>query len=69
MRSFLEEAENRGIERGRSEGFNAGRSEGFNAGRSEGFNASRSEERKVIMNRLIEGGMAPQEAARYTGVI
>ena len=68
LRSFLEEAENRGIERGRSEGFNAGRSEGFNAGRSEGFNAGRSEERKVIMNRLIAGGMAPQEAARYTGV-
>ena len=57
MRSFLEEAENRGIERG------------FERGRSEGFNAGRSEERKVIMNRLIEGGMAPQEAARYTGVI
>ena len=65
MRSFLEEAENRGIERG----FERGRSEGFNAGRSEGFNAGRSEERKVIMNRLIEGGMAPQEAARYTSVI
>ncbi len=56
LRSFLEEAENRG------------RSEGFTAGRSEGFTAGRSEERRVIMNRLIEGGMAPQEAARYTGL-
>ena len=57
LRSFLEEAENRG----RNEGFNAGRSEGFNAGRSEGFNAGRSEERRDIRNILIAGGMNPQE--------
>lgn len=46
--------EERGIERGRKEGRREGRKEG------------RIEALKVVMDRLIAGGMDPGEAARYT---
>ena len=37
--------------------------------REEGRKEDRAEERRTIRDRLIAGGMAPQEAARYTGLL
>ena len=51
-----EEFYNAGVEYGLERGIKQGRSEG------------RSEERKVIMDRLIAGGIPTQEAARYVGL-
>ena len=40
----------------------------FAEARSRGRDEGRAEEREIIRNRLIAGGMTPQEAARYTGL-
>ena len=47
-----------------NEGITIGRNEGITIGRNEG----RQEERKVIMERLIAGGISPQQAAAFTGM-
>ena len=37
-------------------------------GKARGISIGRSEERKVIMERLIAGGISPQQAAAFTGM-
>ena len=80
MRSFLTEAMNDGIAIGRNEGITIGRNEGISIGEARGIsigeargitigrNEGRQEERKVIMERLIAGGISPQQAAVFTGM-
>ncbi len=47
-----------------SEARSEGRAEGIAIGEARG----RNEERQIIRDRLIAGGMTPQDAARYTGL-
>ena len=72
MRSFLTEAMNDGIaigeRRGEARGISIGRNEGITIGRNEGMTLGRQEERKLIMERLIAGGISPQQAAAFTGM-
>ena len=42
--------------------------QGREQGRQDGIAIGRQEERKVIMERLIAGGISPQQAAAFTGL-
>ena len=44
------------------------RDEGIALGRKDGITIGEDRARHSIMKRLIEGGMAPQEAAAITGL-
>ena len=41
---------------------------GISIGEARGINIGRQEERKTIMERLIAGGISPQQAAAFTGM-
>ena len=66
--SILEQAEERGIARGRDEGIALGTERGIARGRDEGIALGRREALRIVMERLIEGGMAPAEAAKSIGL-
>ena len=57
-----------GREQGREDGIAIGRQDGIVIGRQDGIAIGRQEERKVIMERLIAGGISPQQAAAFTGI-
>ena len=42
--------------------------EGISIGEQRGITIGRQEERKLIMERLIAGGISPQQAAQFTGM-
>ncbi len=46
----------------------AARDEGIIIGEARSNERARQEERQAIRDRLIAGGIAPQEAARFTGL-
>ena len=54
--------------RGEARGISIGEARGITIGRNEGISIGRNEERKVIMERLIAGGISPQQAAAFTGM-
>ena len=56
------------LEEGRNEGIAIGRQDGITIGRQDGIAIGRQEERKLIMERLIAGGISPQQAAAFTGM-
>ena len=60
MRSFLTEA--------RNEGISIGEARGISIGQERGIALGRSQERQVIMERLIAGGMEPAQAANIVGI-
>ena len=64
VKSFLEIVENKGIAKGRAEGRLEGRAEGIAEGIAEG----RISALKEVMQRLIAGGMSPEEAAAITDI-
>ena len=68
MRSFLTEAMNDGIAIGEARGISIGRNEGITIGEARGITIGRNQERKLIMERLIAGGISPQQAALFTGL-
>ncbi len=56
------------MDRSRNEGITIGEKRGITIGRNEGITIGRNEERKLIMDRLIAGGISPQQAAAFTGL-
>ena len=60
--------EQRGISIGRNEGISIGRNEGITIGRNEGIAIGEERARRSIMERLIAGGVSPQQAAAFTGM-
>lgn len=60
VKSFLEIAEKRGIEKGREKGREEGKAEGRAEGRITAL--------KEVMQRLIASGMSPEEAEAITGL-
>ena len=44
------------------------RDEGIAEGEKRGISIGRNQERELIMERLIAGGISPQQAAAFTGL-
>ncbi len=68
MRDFFGEAIDKGISIGRDQGISIGRDQGISIGEARGITLGREQERKIIMQRLIAGGISPQQAAAFTGM-
>ena len=58
----------RGITIGEERGITIGRNEGITIGRNEGITIGEERARRSIMERLIAGGISPQQAAAFTGM-
>ena len=68
MRSFLTEAMNDGIAIGRNEGISIGEARGISIGEARGISIGEERAKRSIMERLIAGGISPQQAAAFTGM-
>ena len=64
MRSFLTEAVNDGIAIGEARG----EARGISIGEARGITIGEDRARRSIMERLIAGGISPQQAAAFTGM-
>ena len=58
----------KGRQEGRQEGMTLGRQEGMTLGRQEGIALGEERAKRSIMERLIAGGISPQQAAAFTGL-
>ena len=68
MRSFLTEAVNDGIAIGEARGISIGEARGISIGEARGITIGEDRARRSIMERLIAGGISPQQAAAFTGM-
>ncbi|MBQ9564188.1 MAG: hypothetical protein IJU98_01250 [Synergistaceae bacterium] len=50
------------------EGISIGRNEGITIGEQRGITIGEERARRSIMERLIAGGISPQQAAQFTGM-
>ena len=66
LRSFLEEAENRGLEQGLEQGLERGRAEGQR--NIWDILIAGGMKPQELQDRLIAGGMAPQKVANFAGL-